>query len=108
MTQLRKRMMKNMTVRGLAENKMRLYLHSVSGLARYCKRSPERISAQEAQNYLLHLHEERGLTWQICNCTRHWQTTFHHTTLCGLLKKGWSSRQESCLWTGPVVEWGSS
>ncbi len=47
MTQLRKRMMKNMTVRGLAENKMRLYLHSVSGLARYCKRSPERISAQE-------------------------------------------------------------
>ena len=46
---------------------MRSHLHSVSGLARNCKRSPERISVQEVQNYLLHLHEERGLTWQSCN-----------------------------------------
>ncbi|MDE2790502.1 MAG: site-specific integrase [Paracoccaceae bacterium] len=70
MTPLRKRMMNDMAVRGLTENTMRLYLYSVSGLARYYKRSPERISAQEVQDYLLHLHEERGLTWQSCNCAR--------------------------------------
>ncbi len=37
MTPLRKRMVNDMTVRGLTENTMRLYLHSVSGLARYYK-----------------------------------------------------------------------
>ena len=67
MSPLRKRMMNDMAVRGLTENTMRSYLHSVSGLARTCKRSPERVSAQEVQNYLHHLHEERGLTWQSCN-----------------------------------------
>ena len=70
MTRLRKRMIDDMTVRGLAENTIRLYLYSVSGLAHYYNRSPEEISAQEVQAYLLHLHEERGLTWQSCNCAR--------------------------------------
>ena len=70
MTPLRKRMMNDMGVRGLTENTMRSYRHTVSGLARYFKRSLERVSAQEVQIYLLHLHEERGLTWQSCNCAR--------------------------------------
>ncbi len=69
MTPLRKRMTNDMGVRGLTENTMRLYCHTVSGLTRYFKRSPERVSAQ-VQNYLLHLHEERGPTWQSCNCAR--------------------------------------
>ena len=81
MTPLRKRMVDDMTVRGLAENTMRLYLNSVSGLARYYKRSPEKISAQEVQNYLLHLHEERGLTWQSCNCMRHGIRFLYRITL---------------------------
>ena len=55
MTRLRKRMIDDMTVRGLAENTIRLYLHSVSGLAHHCNRSPEEISAQEVQAYLLFL-----------------------------------------------------
>ena len=70
MTRLRKRMIDDMTVRGLAGNAIRLYLYSVSGLAHNYNRSPEEISAQEVQAYLLHLHEERGLTWQSCNCAR--------------------------------------
>ncbi len=53
MTPLRKRMVNDMTVRGLAENTKKSYLNSVSGLACHYGRSPERISAQEVQDYLL-------------------------------------------------------
>ena len=71
MTPLRKRMLHDMSVRGFAENTVRSYLQSVTGLARHYRRSPERISAQEVQEYLLFLHEERGLSWRSCNCVRH-------------------------------------
>ena len=81
MTLLRKRMVKDMTVRGLAVNTRKSYLNSVSGLARHYGRSPDRISTQEVQDYLLFLHEERGLTWQSCNCARHGITFFYRITL---------------------------
>ena len=71
MTPLRKQMTKDMTVRGLAENTKRSYLNSVSRLALHYHRSPDLISAQEVQDYLIHLHDERGLSWQTCNCVRH-------------------------------------
>ena len=60
MTPLRQRMINDMTVRGLAENTKRSYLTSVTGLARHYRRSPDHISAQEVQDYLLYLHEQRG------------------------------------------------
>ena len=71
MTPLRQRMVNDMTVRGLAENTKKSYLNSVSGLAHHYGRSPERISAKEVQDYLIFLHDQRGLTWQSCNCARH-------------------------------------
>ena len=81
MTRLRKRMINDMAVRGLAENTVRSYLNSVSGLARFYGRSPERISAQEVQDYLLHLHEQRGLSWKSCNCARHGIRFLYRITL---------------------------
>ena len=71
MTPLRQRMINDMTVRGLAENTKKSYLNSVTGLARHYHRSPDQISAQEVQDYLVHLHEQRGLSWKSCNCVRH-------------------------------------
>ena len=71
MTPLRQRMLNDMTVRGLAENTKKSYLNSVTGLARHYRRSPDQISAQEVQDYLVHLHEQRGLSWKSCNCVRH-------------------------------------
>ena len=55
MTRLRKRMIDDMAVRGLSENTVRSYLNSVSGLARFYGRSPERISAQEASSHDLYV-----------------------------------------------------
>ena len=71
MTPLRQRMINDMTVRGLAENTKKSYLNSVTGLARHYRRSPDQISTQEVQDYLVHLHEQRGLSWKSCNCVRH-------------------------------------
>ena len=81
MTSLRQRMINDMTVRGLAENTKKSYLSSVTGLACHYNRSPARISAQEVQDYLIFLHEERGVTWQSCNCARHGIRFFYRITL---------------------------
>ncbi|WP_419913297.1 tyrosine-type recombinase/integrase [Hoeflea sp.] len=81
MTQLRQRMVADMTVRGLADNTKKSYANSVSGLARYYRRSPDRISAKEVQDYLIFLHDKRGLTWQSCNCVRHGIRFFYRITL---------------------------
>ena len=81
MTPLRQRMLNDMTVRGLAENTKKSYLSSVTGLARHYRRSPDQVSAQEVQDYLIHLHEQRGLAWQSCNCVRHGIRFFYRITL---------------------------
>ena len=84
MTALRQRMIHDLTIRGLAENTQKAYLQAVTGLARYYRRSPDQLSAQDVQNYLLWLHQERGLTWKSCNTVRHGLRFFYRITL------GWS------------------
>ena len=81
MTPLRQRMLNDMTVRGLSENPKKSYLASVKGLARHYRRSPDQISAHEVQDYLIHLHEQRGLSWKSCNCVRHGVRFLYRITL---------------------------
>ena len=81
MTPLRQRMLNDMTVRGLAENTVKSYLRSVSGLACHYGRSPDRISVREVQDYLIFLHDERGLTWQTCNSVLYGIRFFYRITL---------------------------
>ena len=71
MTPLRQRMINDMSVRGLAHSTMAAYLRSVTGLARHYRRRPDQISASEVQDYLLFLHQQRGLSWSTCNTVRH-------------------------------------
>lgn len=81
MTPLRQRMIHDLTVRGLAENTHRSYLQAVTGLTRRYRRSPDQLSAQEVQNYLVWLHQERGLSWKSCNTVRHGLRFFYRITL---------------------------
>ena len=81
MTPLRQRMINDMTVRGLAESTRGSYLRSVTRLARHYRRSPERISAREVQDYLLFLHQQHGLSWSTCNTIRHGVRFFYRITL---------------------------
>ena len=71
MTPLRQRMIDDMSVRGLSENTRKSYLSAMTGLTRHYRRSPDHIEAREIQDYLLFLHEKRGLTWKSCNTIRH-------------------------------------
>ena len=71
MTELRRRMDEDMVVRGLADRTRETYLWAVTGLARFYRRSPDQISDEEVQAYLLHLMRERHRSWSTCNITVH-------------------------------------
>ncbi len=81
MTPLRKKMVDDMTVRGLAENTIKTCILAVSGLARHYGRSPDRIEPREVQDYLLHLHRECGLTWTSRNNCRIGIRFFYRITM---------------------------
>ena len=81
MTELRRRMDEDMTVRGMAERTREAYLWAVAGLATFYRRSPDRISDEEIQAYLLHLIRERKRSWSTCNIVVHGLRFFFHTTL---------------------------
>ena len=67
MTPLRRRMLDDMTVRGLAKSTWEIYLHAVASLARYHGRSPDALAARDVQRFMVHLVEDRGLSWGTCN-----------------------------------------
>jgi len=67
MTELRKKMIKEMTLRRFAPKTQEAYVAAVAGLARYYSRSPEKIDKQMIQDYLLYLMEDRKLSWNSCN-----------------------------------------
>lgn len=67
MSPLRKQMQADMVLRGLAARTQEAYLAAVAGLAGYYNRSPEHLSQEEVQQYLLHLIEARKLSWSTTN-----------------------------------------
>jgi integrase/recombinase XerD len=81
MTELRRRMDEDMIVRGFADRTRETYLWAVTGLARYYRRSPDRISDAEVQAYLRHLLQERRRSWSTCHIVVHGLRFLYHTTL---------------------------
>jgi site-specific recombinase XerD len=71
----------DMIVRGFADRTRETYLWAVTGLARYYRRSPDRISDAEVQAYLRHLRQERRRSWSTCHIVVHGLRFFYHTTL---------------------------
>ena len=78
---LRQRMTNDLKVRGLAENTQKAYLLAITSLARHYNLSPDKISAEQIQLYLIFLHDERHLCWQSCNAARHAIRFFCRITL---------------------------
>ena len=81
MSELRTRMIDDMTLRGMAAKTRDSYVRGVAGLAAYYHRSPDRISDREVQAYLLYLMRERKLSWSSCNIAVHGLRFFYHQTL---------------------------
>ena len=81
MTPLRQRMLNDMTVRGLAENTKKSYSTPSPDWRVITGAVPTASRPKQVQDYLIHLHEQRGLTWQSCNCVRHGIRFFYRITL---------------------------
>ena len=67
MQPLRLQMQRDMKLRGLASRTQESYIAAVAALARHFRCSPDLLSVDQIQSYVLHLLEERRLSWSSCN-----------------------------------------
>jgi len=81
MTALRGRMTQDLILRGSSLNTQAAYLRALAQLARYYRRSPERISEREVADYLLHLYREKGRSHSTCNQAVAALRFLYHVTL---------------------------
>jgi integrase/recombinase XerD len=70
MTPLRQRMTEELRLRNSSGETIRSYIASVERFARYYDESPERLSTEQVRSYLLHLLEERKLSWSAIHVNR--------------------------------------
>ena len=81
MTALRQQMENDMVLRGMAVRTRQSYIEAVRGLAKFYRRSPDAISVEEVQSYLLHLLQKRGLSHSTCNLVTNGLRFFYRITL---------------------------
>src|ERR1035437_3693322 len=67
MSPLRQQMQSDMVLRGFSASTQEAYIAAIVGIAKHTHRSPDQLSADEIQQYLLHLIEERKLSWSTTN-----------------------------------------
>jgi integrase/recombinase XerD len=67
MGMLREQMIRAMQLRRLADATQKAYLEAVVGLAKHFMVSPDRLSARQIQDYILHLLLQRQLKWNSVN-----------------------------------------
>ena len=81
MSELRTRMIRDMTVRGFSPRTHEAYIRQVVGLARYYHRPPDQLSADEVQAYIARLFTERKRSWSTCAQAAHAFRFLYHVTL---------------------------
>jgi len=82
MTPLRQKMINDMKLRNFSPKTQYAYVSAVSGLAQYFNCSPDMLSNENVQAYLLHLIEGRKLSWSSCNIIISGLRFFYKVTLC--------------------------
>jgi hypothetical protein len=63
MTPLRRRMIKDLTLRNRAPGTIQAYTECVAEFAHYFNASPEDLGPEQVRSYLLHLVQERHVSW---------------------------------------------
>ena len=66
-TDLRTQFLNYMTLQRFSDHTKRCYVTGVKGLAKYYKKSPDTLSNEQIQDYLLYLLQDRKLTWGSVN-----------------------------------------
>lgn len=70
MTELRRRMLEDMRMRNLARGTQELYVRAVANFARHFNKSPSDLGRDQVRQYLLHLIQERHVSWSTYNVSR--------------------------------------
>ena len=68
MSKLREKMIRAMELKNLSNHTQKAYLAAVTGLARHYRKSPEKITKQMIEDYLLYLKNEKGNAPNSCAC----------------------------------------
>ena len=69
MTPLRRRMIEDMKLKNLASRTIERYVLRVGTFARHFGRSPEDLGRDDVRSYLLHLVQEKKVSWSVYNQT---------------------------------------
>ncbi len=69
MTPLRQRMIEDMKLQNLSPRTIEAYVMRAAGFARYFRRSPGALGREEVRSYLLHLVQEKKVSWSVYNQT---------------------------------------
>jgi integrase/recombinase XerD len=70
MTALRRRMIEDMTLRNFAPRTIKVYIERVVAFARFFHTTPARLGPEHIRGYLLHLIQERHVSWSEKKDTR--------------------------------------
>ena len=81
MSELRARMIRDVTVRGFSPRTHESYLAAVVGLAKHYHRSPDQLTNDEVQGYLFHLIHTRKRAWSTCALAANAFRFLYHVTL---------------------------
>jgi integrase/recombinase XerD len=69
MTPLRQRMIEDLKLRNLAPRTIEVYVQRVAAFARHFGKSPEHLGQPEVRSYLVHLVQEKHVSWSYYNQT---------------------------------------
>ena len=99
MTELRRRMIEDLQLRGMSERTQEMYVRAVRQLAQHFHTSPDQITEEELRQYFLHLrnvkkYSRSATTIALCGI----KFFFEHT-----LKRPWTRRW--LTWRGHRPTW---
>ena len=66
MTRLRQKMIRAMELKNLSSHTQRAYLAAVTGIARFYNQSPDKMTAEKIEDYLLYLKHDKGIAPNSC------------------------------------------
>jgi site-specific recombinase XerD len=81
MTPLRRRMTEDLILHNRSPKTSRLYINRVADFARYFHRSPDQLGPEHVRAYLLHLVQERQVSWNVYRPARLALQFFYRVTL---------------------------
>jgi site-specific recombinase XerD len=80
MTPLRRRMTEDLILHNRSPETIRLYIHRVADFARHFHRSPDQLGPEHVRAYLLHLVQDRQVSWNVYRRARLALQFFYRTT----------------------------